>query len=566
LPKWTDNDTWGRNYWDWADPVQAENVTEFAARYMMDHQDQFPNWKNDVRNILGLFLNHTGVCPTSRGEVYSGAWAFPESCGCCGRSLWYGPMELAMAFAQYGVEARSDWAREIARRMIILATYDGHETGVSEDNIDGGFVVNADWFKIAHPMALKHILGTMAWAPGELGAAGENHILRSTAVVNSVEETGDCLRFSTFDAPAGTTTTLRLAGPPAAVAAGNAHLPSRTELKGNGYTLSTLPNGDCLLAVRHDGIRELSLFGVGGQPRAATGAADKKPLAAAIAKPLQDAGSSATCQFAGNRLRLVGKFGPDGGLADVYLDGVKQRWGIDSWNPKPRPAQLLYARNGLADGMHTLRIVAQGRGNPRSKGTKIDLGPLYSSAAKSTGGFGEGGGPTGAQRMVFGYSGREDLKDSQGNLWRPATEFVVRSGSGTDSVAATWWTTPVPGSIAGTPDPQLYRYGVHAPEFTVNVTVGPGSYRVRLKLAAIRGLDPQKNRLTVELNGRQVIDKLDVAAAAGGPNRAVDLTFDDVAPQNGVITLRLLGGDPARKLPGEAFLQALAVTPGTGRD
>ena len=67
------------------------------------------------------------------------------------------------------MQAESPWAREIARRMQILATYDGHETGVSEDNIDGGFVVNADWFKIAHPMALKHLLGTIAWMPEEFG-------------------------------------------------------------------------------------------------------------------------------------------------------------------------------------------------------------------------------------------------------------------------------------------------------------------------------------------------------------------------------------------------------------
>ena len=167
--------------------MQAENVTEFAARYMMDNKDAFPNWRNDVRNILSLFLNHTSVCPNSAGEVYSGAWAYPESAGCCGRSLWYGPMELAVPFAQYGVEADSPWAREIARRMQILATYDGHETGVSEDNIDGGFVVNADWFKIAHPMALKHLLATIAWMPEEFAPARENHIVRSTAVVSNVQ-------------------------------------------------------------------------------------------------------------------------------------------------------------------------------------------------------------------------------------------------------------------------------------------------------------------------------------------------------------------------------------------
>ncbi|MCX7668567.1 MAG: hypothetical protein N2439_00655, partial [Anaerolineae bacterium] len=114
LPAWTVNDTWGRNYWDWNNPNQAENVTEFAARYMMDNKDAFPNWRNDVRNILSLFLNHTSVDPNSGGEVYSGAWAYPESSGCCGRSLWYGPMELAVAFAQYGVEAQSPWSRELA--------------------------------------------------------------------------------------------------------------------------------------------------------------------------------------------------------------------------------------------------------------------------------------------------------------------------------------------------------------------------------------------------------------------------------------------------------------------
>ena len=88
------------------DPVQAENVTEFVVRYLIEHPDDFPNWRNDARNILSLFLNHTSVCPKSAGEVYSGAWAFPESCGCCGRSLWYGPLELAPVYAEYGVSFR----------------------------------------------------------------------------------------------------------------------------------------------------------------------------------------------------------------------------------------------------------------------------------------------------------------------------------------------------------------------------------------------------------------------------------------------------------------------------
>jgi hypothetical protein len=40
-------------------------------------------------------------------------------------------------------------------------------------------------------------------------------------------------------------------------------------------------------------------------------------------------------------------------------------------------------------------------------------------------GFGEGGGPTAAQRVICGYAGRTDYVDSQGQSWRPATEVVT---------------------------------------------------------------------------------------------------------------------------------------------
>ena len=37
--------------------------------------------------------------------------------------------------------------------------------------------------------------------------------------------------------------------------------------------------------------------------------------------------------------------------------------------------------------------------------------------------------------------------------------------------------------IGGTTDEEIYRYGVHAPEFWVNLTVAPGNYTVRLHWA-----------------------------------------------------------------------------------
>lgn len=597
LPAWTVNDTWGRNYWDWNDPVQAENVTEFAARYMMDNKEAFPNWRNDVRNILSLFLNHTSVCPKSAGEVYSGAWAFPESSSCCGRSLWYGPMELAPAFAQYGVEAHSPWARELARRMQILATYDGHETGVSEDNLDGGFVVNNAWFKIAHPMALKHLLATIAWMPEEFGPASENHIVSSTATVTSVEHVGKLIRYTTFDAPAGTVDTLRLrAAPKSVTSGGGPPLMKRDDLAQNGYTVKPLAHGDCVVRIRHDGARGIEVaLDEGGwasilwaSPLPGTSPAVRQILFAGpwsevkeVVRATEQAGASAAAEFTGNQVRVFGDVGPAGGLAEVHLDGVKQRAAIDCWNPHYRGLQTLWSCNGLSNTKHTLKIVALGKRNPCSDGAKVYLQGVEWSAATGTSGFGEGGGPTDAQRMVFGYTGREDLKDSAGNLWRPGTEFVVRLRAGADSVASTWWTTPAPGRSQGdatspkspgvatpgldaTSDANLYRYGIHAKEFVVNVTVGPGKYHARLKFAATRNLDTRRHCVSVAINGREVVKKMDVAATAGGPNRAVDLVFNDLEPRNGVIDFRFTGGDPKAGIAGEAFVQALEVGPGTG--
>ena len=49
----------------------------------------------------------------------------------------------------------------------------------------------------------------------------------------------------------------------------------------------------------------------------------------------------------------------DGDL-DVYLDGAKQLCGIDCWCPVARNQQVLCYKNGLAQGKHTLKIVALG--------------------------------------------------------------------------------------------------------------------------------------------------------------------------------------------------------------
>ncbi len=587
LPDWTLNDTWGRNFWDWEDPVQSLFPTDADAEYMMNHQDVFPNWKNDARNIIGLYLNHTSVNPGSKSDTYSGAWAYPESSGCCGLSLSYSPMVLASTFAQYGVEADSEWGKEIARRSQMLATYDALPNGQAKDGIDGGTPVDGDWFKIAQPMALVYVLKTMAWLPGIMGANRENHIMRTSNVVKHVTYDKGVIAYSTFDAPSPATDVLRLAFVPASVTADGKQFFQRSDLDANGYTVRRRAGGDCIVTIRHDGATQVVVRGPDPQ-RAVDDrqmtfegkwriARDPKDFGGSL-HVAAEAGASASYTFTGNQVRLVGAVSRTGGRAEVFLDGVKQLVPIDCYSPAPMRRQILYYTNGLPNGRHTLKIVVEGEHNPLSAGDQVFVDGLQFSAATGDSGFGSGGGPTGMQRMIFGYTGRGNFIDWQGNAWRPATEFIARTGALTDSVAKTWWTMQqavfihgpndkdMGSEVAGSAnhlDPRLYRYGVHGPDFTVNVTVGPGTYHARLKFAETQYNAANERGITIYINGEKVVDGFDVFATAGGANRGVDLVFNNIHPENGIIAIRFVG----LKIGGcqrDAIVQAIEVGPGDG--
>ena len=570
LPVWTTYDTWARNYDDNVATYQNGKVTIACVQYMMDHKDYFTNWKNDVRNMMSLYINNTCVNPDSNGDVYSGAWAYPESLGCCGRSLWYEPMYFSSVYARYAAEAGSEWSKELARRQMILSTYDIHETGISEDNIDGGAIVCSGWFKLAAPAPLQYVLATMAWMPEELGANRENHIMYTSSVIKSVVYGKGTVAYSTSDAPANTIDVLRLAYVPSSVTADGQALEPRTDLSADGYTTKALKNGDCILAVRHDGKTKIAITGPDPQSvvddsgiacEGSWNTVSQSDAYGGTCRVASASGAVATCKFNGNQVRLIGSVATDGGLADVYVDGEKQLVGIDCWNPSARYQQVLYYKNGLTNAQHELKIVAKGESNPISSGKNIYIDAVQYSDAAGNSGFGEGGGPTDTQRMVFGYTGRENYVDSAGNIWRPGTEFAARIGP-MDAVMGCWWTTPS-AIITNTADSELYRYGIHGHEFMVNVTVGPGDYYVKLKFAATRIPDTRYNCITIDVNGNRKVTNFDVSATAGGVNKAVDLVFNNITPKNGVIEIKLSGGLPGIQ-DAQAFVQAIEVGPGNG--
>jgi hypothetical protein len=118
--------------------------------------------------------------------------------------------------------------------------------------------------------------------------------------------------------------------------------------------------------------------------------------------------------------------------------------------------------------------------------------------------------------------------------------------------------------IGGTADEEIYRYGVHAPEFWVNLTVAPGRYRLRLHWADTPETpwveregkwEPVSRPTTVIINGVKVIENLNVRQVVG-TFRAHVREFENIQPRNGIIELRF------SSTPGhEAMIQALEVVP-----
>jgi len=564
LPAWYVNDTWGRHYWDWEHFVQGIVVTGWTCEYLMNHKDIFPNWKNDIRNIYSLFFHHTGVNPKSGGDVYSGAWAHPESAGCCGRSLDFCSVFLGRYLARYAVEADSQWARDIARREFILGFYHFHKSGKVEDNIDGGQITAKNWSELIGMGPILCGLEFLSWLP-EFGPARENHIMRSSACVNSVVYDKGKIVYSTFDAPENTVDVLRLAFVPDTIQANGEKLVKLHLLDRSGYTIEKLANDDCIVTIRHDGRKNIEVTGsdiqkvVDDSKLVFTGHWAVKENSKALNNKLHtasEANATMTCSFEGNQVRLVGSVDENGGLADIYIDKEKQLVHLDCWNPYKFDRQILYYRNGLSNGKHEIKIVARGEKNFLSLGTNIYIDAVQYSAATGDSYFGQGGGPTTSQQMIFGYTKRIPYIDSSGNEWIPATEFIIRSGRRTDPVDKHWWKEPFKLAEERV-DSEIYKYGVHAPEFWVNVTVGPGKYKVNLKFAERRAENnPLRGRMNVLINGDEVVKDLDVAEKAGGYGKALDLPFEPVKPKNGVIEIRFKASKGK-----EAIVQAIEVIP-----
>ncbi|RED57966.1 beta-galactosidase [Cohnella phaseoli] len=87
-------------------------------------------------------------------------------------------------------------------------------------------------------------------------------------------------------------------------------------------------------------------------------------------------GASVEFSFNGDRIEWIGSKGTDHGKADVYIDGLLEASGVDLYAGQKQYQQVLYAKDNLTDGEHTIKIVATGQKNALSSDAFVNLDAL----------------------------------------------------------------------------------------------------------------------------------------------------------------------------------------------
>lgn len=278
-------DKWSGYYEDvLKDIVNVNDMTSImTAYYILSHEDPSvvdPEWKHHVGHLIDRSRVLLG-----RGPFF-GAWAIDEQLrpdggvtgassvdteylphgsvllgvdnrGCCSRAgLVCRTSQWGAINAMYYEKTGDGTARENAFRSLNYATYfaksDG-EIACCGEGTGGMF-----WFEDGHADAGRSFMWALGAMP-EFAPIGQDHLLRSSSVIQKVQYGNRSVEYRTF-AKSGTEV-FRLSFKPVHVMAGGAALTEREDLKEDGYTIQTLSHGDYEVRLRHLQANQISIKG-----------------------------------------------------------------------------------------------------------------------------------------------------------------------------------------------------------------------------------------------------------------------------------------------------------------
>jgi hypothetical protein len=268
-------DKWTGYYEDVPKDIYNQNDMDsmMTAYYILSFDDPATvdvGWKEDVGHLLDRSRELLG-----RGPFF-GAWAIDEQLrpdggthaaattdvlfvppggalhrtygrGCCSRAgLVCRTSQWGAINGMYFEKTRDGQAREDAFRSLNYATY--FEESDGKINCCGLQLGHTYWFEDGYADAGRSFMWAMGAVP-DFAPVGQNHLLRSSSVVQNVKYESHSVEFHTFD-PRGKVV-MRLSFKPTHITAGNTTLVEKQELNEDGYTIRALESGDYEVRLRY---------------------------------------------------------------------------------------------------------------------------------------------------------------------------------------------------------------------------------------------------------------------------------------------------------------------------
>ena len=281
-----------------------------TARYLLEHPELDPQWLAHVQGIIAWIEANFGNPAVYGATPISEQFTYSHEMG--SHTSRYAAVN-ALLYERTG----DPGAKEKAYRALNWASYQNRSDGIT---VDCNPFPNQVWFTDSFGDYARHFMIALGAVP-EWAPPGEDHLLRSSSVVQSVAYSSGRVEYQTFDAAAQEV--LRLSFAPATVLANGTALPQRADLLQQGWTFDSSLG---VLRVRHDAATRIAVAGTALPLSVSPSATSTPPRGSVTFTASGGSGVGFTWTLATNasggtvdRASGVYTAGPIGSVSDVVL-------------------------------------------------------------------------------------------------------------------------------------------------------------------------------------------------------------------------------------------------------
>jgi hypothetical protein len=221
---------------------RVQNTPIELCKYLIDHPEMDKAIDTDVPSLIHWVANAFKT---------EGLDAIREQTWC------YEPMgshtaRYGSACAMYYQRTGESWYRDQAYRFLNVATYMTHDNGV----VAVGPNWPGAWFIDGYGDYIRHFIDAMAALP-EWAPAGEDHLLKSSSVIQKIRYSAKQISFTSFDD--SSMVTFRLASKPKLITVNGRKLEQGKTFESEGWKWTAL-NRDGILKMKYSGGTAIEIY------------------------------------------------------------------------------------------------------------------------------------------------------------------------------------------------------------------------------------------------------------------------------------------------------------------